>query len=101
MVAGIGILLGLERIDGGGTLLDEGSLPQLFTAFRVGLIYGLAAPLLLGVAEPDPPPAVDDRGHREQLFGERCPGRPLREHGVERRLHRKCRTPRRAAHQAS
>ena len=49
-VAVIGALLGLERIDGEGTLLDEGSLPQLFTAFRFGLIYGLVAPLLLGVA---------------------------------------------------
>ena len=43
-VAAIGALLGFERIDGEGTLLDEGALPQLFTAFRFGLIYGLVAP---------------------------------------------------------
>lgn len=48
-VAVLGVLLGLERIDGTGTLLD-GALPQLFTAFRIGLIYGVVAPLLLGVA---------------------------------------------------
>lgn len=50
IVAVIGVLLGLERIDGSGTLLDDGALPQLFTAFRVGLIYGVVAPLLLGIA---------------------------------------------------
>ncbi|MFV0306400.1 MAG: cbb3-type cytochrome c oxidase subunit I [Desertimonas sp.] len=49
-VAVIGVLLGLERIGGDDALLDAGALPQLFTAFRVGLIYGVVAPLLLGIA---------------------------------------------------
>ncbi|MET0577711.1 MAG: cbb3-type cytochrome c oxidase subunit I, partial [Ilumatobacteraceae bacterium] len=46
----LGTLLGLERIDGDGSFLDAGSLPQLFTAFRVGLVYGVMVPFLLGVA---------------------------------------------------
>lgn len=46
----LGALLGVERIDGDATLLDAGALPQLFTGFRVGLIYGVLAPLMLGIA---------------------------------------------------
>ncbi len=43
-------LLGAERIDGDGTLLDEGSIVQLFAAQRVGMLFGVLVPLLLGVA---------------------------------------------------
>ena len=46
----LGTLLGLERIDGDGTFLDAGALPQMFTAMRVGLVYGVMVPFLLGVA---------------------------------------------------
>jgi cytochrome o ubiquinol oxidase subunit 1 len=46
----LGVLLGLERIGADDTILDAGSLPQLFTAFRVALVFGLAAPVLLGIA---------------------------------------------------
>jgi cytochrome o ubiquinol oxidase subunit 1 len=46
----IGVLLGIERIDGGGTVLDEEAIVQLFTAQRVGVLYGVLVPLLLGVA---------------------------------------------------
>lgn len=46
----VGVLLGVERIDGGDALLDDGAINQLFTANRVGLIYGALVPLLLGVA---------------------------------------------------
>jgi heme/copper-type cytochrome/quinol oxidase subunit 1 len=46
----LGLLLGLERIGTDDTVLDAGSLPQVFSAFRVALVYGLAAPLLLGLA---------------------------------------------------
>ena len=46
----LGTLLGLERIDGDGSFLDAGSLPQLFTAMRVGLVYGVMVPFLLGAA---------------------------------------------------
>jgi heme/copper-type cytochrome/quinol oxidase subunit 1 len=43
-------LLGAERIDGGGTLLDEGAIVQLFFAQRVGMLFGVLVPLLLGIA---------------------------------------------------
>jgi heme/copper-type cytochrome/quinol oxidase subunit 1 len=46
----VGILLGAERIDGAGSLFDADALPQLFIAFRVGLVYGALIPLLLGLA---------------------------------------------------
>jgi heme/copper-type cytochrome/quinol oxidase subunit 1 len=46
----IGVLLGVERIDGSDTLLDADALPQLFVAFRIGLLYGVVIPLLLGIA---------------------------------------------------
>jgi cytochrome o ubiquinol oxidase subunit 1 len=46
----IGFLLGAERIDGDRSLLDAGSLTQLFAGYRVGMVYGVMVPLLLGVA---------------------------------------------------
>ena len=46
----VGVLLGIERIDGDDSLLDAGALPQLFPLFRVGLVFGVLVPLLLGVA---------------------------------------------------
>lgn len=46
----LGALLGIERVDGDGTVLDAGALPQLFVAHRVLLVYGVAVPLLLGLA---------------------------------------------------
>jgi len=46
----VGVLLGAERIDGAGSLFDADALPQLFVAFRVGLVYGALIPLLLGLA---------------------------------------------------
>jgi heme/copper-type cytochrome/quinol oxidase subunit 1 len=46
----IGVLLGVERIDGADVLLDADALPQLFVAFRIGLLYGVVIPLLLGIA---------------------------------------------------
>lgn len=49
-VAVVGVVLGAERIDGDETLLDTDALPQLFAAFRLGLVFGVAAPLLLGLA---------------------------------------------------
>jgi len=48
--AAVGALLGAARIDGDGDLLDAGALPQLFAAHRVSLVFGVLAPLLLGVA---------------------------------------------------
>jgi cytochrome o ubiquinol oxidase subunit 1 len=46
----VGLLLGLERVDGSDTLLATSALPELFAGFRVGLLYGVLVPLLLGVA---------------------------------------------------
>jgi cytochrome o ubiquinol oxidase subunit 1 len=45
-----GALLGAERIDGADSLFDVDALPQLFSAYRVGLVYGVLVPLLLGIA---------------------------------------------------
>lgn len=47
----VGVLLAVERIDVTWyTLFDEDSAAQLFTAFRVGLAFGVVVPLLLGIA---------------------------------------------------
>jgi heme/copper-type cytochrome/quinol oxidase subunit 1 len=46
----VGTLLGLERIDGKGSLFDAGALPQMFVAYRIGLVFGVLVPLLLGIA---------------------------------------------------
>ncbi len=46
----IGALLGAERIDGDGALIDAGALPQLFSGYRVGMVYGVIVPLMLGLA---------------------------------------------------
>ena len=46
----LGVLLGVERIDGADTLLDADALPQLFIGWRIGLVYGVVVPLLLGIA---------------------------------------------------
>jgi heme/copper-type cytochrome/quinol oxidase subunit 1 len=46
----VGLLLGIERVDGSDTLFAAGALPELFVAFRVGLLYAVVVPLLLGIA---------------------------------------------------
>lgn len=46
----IGALLGAARVGGEGELLDAGALPQLFAGYRVGMVYGVVVPLLLGLA---------------------------------------------------
>ena len=46
----IGLLLGLERADDANALLDADSLLQLFQAYRVGIVFGVLAPLGLGLA---------------------------------------------------
>jgi cytochrome o ubiquinol oxidase subunit 1 len=46
----VGALLGAERIDGSDSLFDVDALPQLFVAYRMGLVYGVLIPLLLGIA---------------------------------------------------
>ena len=49
-VATVGVILGIERVDGDGTLLDVDDLSQLFAAYRVGLVEAVVLPLLLGIA---------------------------------------------------
>ncbi len=46
----VGAVLGAARISGEGDLLDAGALPQLFAGYRVGMVYGVMVPLLLGLA---------------------------------------------------
>jgi len=50
VVGVLGVLLGAERIDGDGTLLDSNAITQLFAGYRVGLVFALAVPLFLGIA---------------------------------------------------
>jgi heme/copper-type cytochrome/quinol oxidase subunit 1 len=49
-VAAIGMLLGIERVDGDGTLLDSDDVSQWFAAYRVGLVEAVVLPLLLGLS---------------------------------------------------
>ena len=49
-VAVVGVILGIERVDGDATLLDADDHSQLFAAFRVGLVEAAVVPLLLGVS---------------------------------------------------
>ena len=48
-VATVGVILGIERVDGDATLLDVDDLSQLFAAYRVGLVEAVVLPLLLGI----------------------------------------------------
>jgi heme/copper-type cytochrome/quinol oxidase subunit 1 len=49
--AALGALLGVERITSDGySLLDKDSIGQLFSAYRVGLAFGVVLPLMLGIA---------------------------------------------------
>lgn len=50
VTAALGTLLGAERISGDGDLLADRIVPELFAGFRVGLVLGGVAPLLLGLA---------------------------------------------------
>lgn len=50
VTAVLGALLGAERISGDGDLLPDRIVPELFAGFRVGLVLGGVAPLLLGLA---------------------------------------------------
>ena len=48
--AALGVLLGIERLDGGGTLLDSEAIPQLFQAHRIGLVSATLMPLGIGLS---------------------------------------------------
>jgi heme/copper-type cytochrome/quinol oxidase subunit 1 len=46
----VALLLGLERADDSAALFDANALLQLFQAYRLGLVFGVLAPLGLGLA---------------------------------------------------
>jgi heme/copper-type cytochrome/quinol oxidase subunit 1 len=46
----IGVLLGIERVDGGDTLFAADALPAMFVGFRIGVLYGVLVPMFLGLA---------------------------------------------------
>lgn len=49
--AALGAVIGVERISSTGySLLDQDSVTQIFSLYRVGLSFGVMLPLLLGVA---------------------------------------------------
>ena len=46
----IAALLGIERLDANGSMLDVNAIPQLFSLYRIGLTFVVLVPLLLGIA---------------------------------------------------
>lgn len=46
----IGVLLGIERVDGSQAVLGAGVTTELFQAFRIGLVFGSLLPLGIGLA---------------------------------------------------
>lgn len=49
VAAVIGIVLGVERLDADAALVDADALTQLFSLHRFALVFGVAAPLMLGL----------------------------------------------------
>jgi len=49
ITAALGVVLGLWRVSGDGDLLSTGVLGQLFSGYRLGLVFGGAIPLMLGI----------------------------------------------------
>lgn len=49
-VAALGAVLGIERADDAGTVLDADALLQMFQAYRVGLVFAVLIPLGLGLS---------------------------------------------------
>jgi heme/copper-type cytochrome/quinol oxidase subunit 1 len=46
----LGVLLGVERVDGGDALLDSTAIPQLFQLQRIGLVFATLIPLGVGLS---------------------------------------------------
>ena len=46
----VAALLGIERIDAQGAMIDINALPQLFSLYRIALTFVVLVPLILGVA---------------------------------------------------
>jgi heme/copper-type cytochrome/quinol oxidase subunit 1 len=49
-VAALAVLLGIERIDAGDTMIDADAIGQLFSMYRIVLTLGVVAPLMLGLS---------------------------------------------------
>ena len=49
-VSAVALLLGLERADDAGTMLDADALLQIFQVYRVGLVFGALIPIALGLS---------------------------------------------------
>lgn len=49
-VIGVGVVLGVERIDSRSSLVSADSIVQLFSFFRTGLALGVMAPLFVGLS---------------------------------------------------
>jgi heme/copper-type cytochrome/quinol oxidase subunit 1 len=45
----IGVILGFDRLDAGSAVVDAGALTQLFSLHRFALVFGVAAPTMLGL----------------------------------------------------
>ena len=51
LVSGVvGAVLGFERLDAGSALVNADALTQLFSLHRFALVFGIVAPLMLGIA---------------------------------------------------
>ena len=50
VAGGLGAVLGAERLDAGSALVDADALTQLFSLHRFALVFGVLAPLMLGVS---------------------------------------------------
>ena len=46
----IGVLLGIERVDGSDVLLDSDAIPQLFQLYRIGLVSATLMPIGIGLS---------------------------------------------------
>ena len=49
VAAVVGVVLGVERLDSGAALVSADALPQLFSLHRFALVFGVVAPLMLGL----------------------------------------------------
>ncbi|MHB1090721.1 MAG: cbb3-type cytochrome c oxidase subunit I, partial [Ilumatobacteraceae bacterium] len=71
-VIGVGVVLGVERIDSRSSLVPADSIVQLFSFFRTGLALGVMAPLFIGLSIAIVPLQIGARAvsyARMSLFG--------------------------------
>jgi len=71
-VIGVGVVLGVERIDSGSSLVSADSIVQLFSFFRTGLSLGVMAPIFVGLSIAIVPLQIGARAisyARLSLFG--------------------------------